>query len=171
MRLKRLKPTARVIPFAPLQTQRNPKPFIQDESADTSLQELPNLAPVVSLRDRVGRFASIEVDELSAITPPGDREVVMAHVRRHLAAEFGQLRVTEHFGSFTVRHRNAEEIVGALLRVQYRVFQCSEHDLAHVGDDLEFCSLHLTWGLGASAPAAAVERVKRRQRKRFHEDS
>jgi len=128
-------------------------------------------AIIVSMRDRVGCFASVEIDELSALTPGRQRHAVMQHVRKQLALEFGQLRITQHHRSFTVRHRDVEEMIGGLLRVQYHVFQCSVAELTSVQVPESFVGLHLTWGVGSTLLDADSERLKRRRRKRFREDN
>jgi len=127
-------------------------------------------ASVVSLQDKAVCYASIEVDELSALTPLLQRESVMNLVREHLAMEFGALRIVEFERTFLVTHRNVEEMVGALLRVQYHVLQCTAEDLAPYGLPDSCAVLHLTWGIGSSASLAESERSKRRQHKRFTQD-
>ena len=126
---------------------------------------------VMNLSDRVGSFASIEVDELSALTPQDQRDAVMALVHDHLAMEFGHLRISQSNRTFTVKHRNLEEMISALLRVQYHVYQCSAEDLKSVGVPSSFVAMNLTWGLGNTLADANEERLKRRRRKRFTQDT
>ena len=128
-------------------------------------------AGVVVLSDRVGSFASVEVDELSALTPKDQRDAVMGLVKEHLAMEFGHLRIVQNNRTFTIKHRNLEELIGALLRVQYHVYQCSVEDLEAVGVPCSFVSMNLTWGVGKTLADASDERLKRRRRKRFSQDT
>jgi len=165
MSVKTLKPVARVVQLADFQDRRL---LLEDFSTKRSDKpRAAGLASVVSLRERVGCFASIEIDEVSALTPIGQRDAVMALVRDYLAMEFGQLRITQLKRTFTVRHRNVEEMIGALLRVQYHVYQCTAQDLEAVDVPESFVAMNLTWGIGSSAIDADAERLKRRRRKRF----
>lgn len=132
--------------------------------------KLTNPANVVSICDRVSSFASIEVNEISALTPADQRDAVMALLHEHLSLEFGRLRITQTKRTFIVQHRNLEELIGALLRVQYHVFQCTEEDLAVVGVPKTFVAMNLTWGVGGSVAEADNQRLKRRRRKRFFFD-
>ncbi len=125
------------------------------------------LGNVVTLIDRVGSFGSVEVDELSALTPKHQRDAVMTLVQGHIAMEFGPFRISQHERTFTVQHRNLEELIGALLRVQYHVHQSSSDDLQAVGIPPSFLAMGLTWGVGSSIATASDERLKRRRRKRF----
>lgn len=128
-------------------------------------------AGVVVLSERVSSFASVEVDEISALTPQVQRDAVMALVREHLAMEFGHLRIEQNNRSFVVKHRNLEELIGALLRTQYHVYQCSVEDLEAVGVPRSFVCMNLTWGVGKTLADANDERLKRRRRKRFSQDT
>jgi len=122
---------------------------------------------VVSLSDRASSFASIEVDELSALTPTTQRIAVMSLLQEHLAMEFGQYRITHSNRSFIIQHHHLEELISALLRVQYHINQCTIEDLTAVGIPASFVSMNLTWGVGSSAANADAERLKQRRRKRF----
>ncbi len=122
---------------------------------------------VVSLSDRVSSFASIEVDEISALTPADQRDAVLALLHEHLSLEFGRLRITTSNRTSIVQHKNLDELIGALLRVQYHLNQCTADDLAAVGVPKTFVSMNLTWGVGASVVDADIQRLKHRRRKRF----
>jgi len=141
--------------------------FAQDRLNSRSVK---NTAEITDLNDRIGCFASIEIDELSALTPLADRLAVLDAVRDHLTMEFGPNHITQTSRSFTVRHRNLEEMISALLRVQYHVYQCSPQDLAAIGVPESFQALNLTWGVGTTVIDADSERLKRRRRKRFRHD-
>jgi len=127
-------------------------------------------ATIVSLQNTATCFASIEIDELSALTPLAQRQLVMAHVREQLAIEFGALRITENERTYLVSHRNIEELIGAMLRVQYHVQQSTVEEYASVNLTKVCGGLHITWGVGNTAQLAESERVKQRQRKRFRKD-
>lgn len=127
-------------------------------------------ANIVSLSDRANSFASIEIDELSALTPVAQRIAVMALLREYLAMEFGQHRITQANRGFIVQHRHLDELIGALLRVQYHLHQCTEEDLAAVRIPASFVLMNLTWGVGTSITNADAERLKQRRRKRFSLD-
>lgn len=129
-----------------------------------------NSSNVVSLVDQAASFASIEIDELSALTPIAQRNSVMALLREHLTMEFGQYRITQANRSFIIQHRSLDELISALLRIQYHLHQCTEEDLAAVGVPASFVTMNVSWGVGESAADADAERVKQRRRKRFSSD-
>ncbi len=135
-----------------------------------SSRSLPGVSNVVLLADRASSFASIEIDELSALTPVAQRISVMALLRDHLAMEFGQYRITQSNRSFIIQHRSLDELISALLRVQYHLHQCTAEDLAAVNVPASFVTMNLTWGVGPSPSTADAERVKQRRRKRFSSD-
>lgn len=165
MSLKTVQDAARVIRLADFKPRR----MLLEDFASDRLEKSRSIGfgSVVTLTDRVGYFGSIEVDELSALTPQTQRHAVMAFVKEHIAMEFGYLRITQNERTFTVQQRNLEELIGALLRIQYHVHQCSSDDLEAVGVPSSFVAMGLTWGVGSSVANANDERLKRRRRKRF----
>jgi len=125
-------------------------------------------AVVLDLSECAGSYASVEVNEISALTPPAQRDAVLALVLEHLVMEFGRLRVTQYNRTFVIKHRNSDELIGALLRTQYHVYQCSVEDLEAVGVPRSFIYMNLTWGVGETLADANDERLKcRRRRKQF----
>jgi len=144
--------------------------FAEKRRSKRNLPRVVGRSNVVSLTEQASSFASIEIDELSALTPTAQRIAVMSLLREHLAMEFGQYRITHVNRSFIVQHRHLDELIGALLRVQYHINQCTLEDLAAVGVPASFINLNLTWGVGTSVSQADAERVKQRRRKRFTSD-
>lgn len=159
---------ARVVQLADYQQRRL---LLEDFTLERSNQHAQQSeAIVVSLVDRVTSYASVEVDELSALTPAEQKKAVLDLLKEHLAMEFGQLRIAQNDRTFVVQHRNVDELIGALLRVQYHLYQCSENDLEAVGVPRSFVAMNLTWGVGASVTDATEERLRRRRGKRFQSE-
>ena len=163
-------------PFVPRVVQladyKNSRLLLEDFAQDRARRRgIAKAGDVVVLSDRVGSFASVEVDEISALTPKNQRDAVMAFVHDHLSMEFGHLRIAQNTRTFTIKHRNLEELIGALLRTQYHVYQCSVEELEAVGIPPSFASMNLTWGVGKTLVDANDERLKRRRRKRFNQDT
>jgi len=125
---------------------------------------------IVSMSDKASSFASVEIDELSALTPVSQRIAVMSLLQEHLSMEFGQYRITHSNRSFIIQHHHLDELIGALLRVQYHIHQCTIEDLDAVGIPASFHAMNITWGVGSSVANADAERLKHRKRKRFSLD-
>lgn len=159
---------ARVVQLADYQQRRLMLEEFTLERSNQYAQQ--SEAIVVSLDDRVTCHASVEVDELSALTPAEQKKAVLDLLHEHLAMEFGPLRIAQNDRTFVVQHRNMDELIGALLRVQYHLYQCSEDDLEAVGVPRSFVAMNLTWGVGASVADATEERLRRRRGRRFQSE-
>lgn len=165
---KKNKTTSRVVKLADFDHRRLMlEEFAEKRRSKRNLPHVLDRSNVVSLTEQPSSYASIEIDVLSALTPSAQCISVMSLLREHLAMEFGQYRITQSNRSFIVQHRHLDDLIGALLRVQYHLRQCTIDDLAAVGVPASFVNVHLTWGVGASVGQADAERLKQRRRKRF----
>ncbi|MBX2837165.1 MAG: hypothetical protein KTR35_09945 [Gammaproteobacteria bacterium] len=177
--------TATVVDFLGYRAARKEKS--QKDSDSSSTQSLPlervtrnkirldlsgsnTAATTLSLRPYLPYRASVEIDELPWLQAQFGvrvRDQLVRDVRSLLNAEFGHLRVYRYRRVFVVRHRDVEELIAGLLRVQFHAYQVVLPDENVFGDQVEQTGLSLTWGAGHSTSEAEVERLKRRRQKQY----
>jgi len=127
-------------------------------------------ASAISLRPYLPFRASVEIDELPWLQAQFGvrlRDKFVRETRALLNGEFGQLRVYRYRRVFVVRHRDVEDLIAGLLRVQFHAYQVVLPDENVFGDVIEQNGLSLTWGVGHSTSEAEVERLKRRRQKQY----
>jgi len=171
MTLKTNKTTSRVVKLTDFDHRRLLlEDFAEKRRPNQDSGSSVGFTNVVTLSERPSSYASIEIDELSALTPVAQRSSVIALLKDHLSMEFGPYRITQANRSFIVQHRSLDELISALLRIQYHLHQCTVEDLAAVNVPASFVGMNVTWGVGASVANADAERLRQRRRKRFTSD-
>ena len=123
-------------------------------------------AQLLSIRQSLAYRATVEIDDLAALTERFGRariDRLARDVRAILNHEFGRLRIHRYRGVFMIRHRSVEGVIAGLLRVQFHAQNLKLPAIDRHGRPADTRVVSLTWGVGRNNGEADLDRVRRRR--------
>lgn len=124
-------------------------------------------ATLLSVRQSLRYQASIGLDDLGSLYQRHERQALldlMGQLRQLLNREFGSLRVHRYRQAFAVGHRDLENLIAGLLRVQFHARQLPIPASLN-GEELPPAARPTVgWGVGRTLFEASNERLKRLRR-------
>lgn len=123
-------------------------------------------ASLLSIRQSLRYQASIGPDDMPRLQQRyrhTELEQWLKQIRQLLNTEFGSLRVHRYRHGFAVGHRDAEQLVAGLLRVQYHARQLTPPQGRAEQSSLVTHAPALAWGVGRTLFEADEDRRQRRR--------
>lgn len=136
----------------------------QGEPGVQSNSQANTSAAILDMDLRLPFYASVEVNDLHWVKAHFScrrRNEVVASVKKILAQEFGPKRVSRTGFLFAIKHRDAELLISALLRVQFYTHQIILPEYNLLGERVEQNGMSITWGVGRSWSQAQQDRLRK----------